>query len=421
MKTTNTFGVRFFIKKYKETNGKAPIYARVTVNGKPLDISLKREIEVAHWNPDRGIAKGSRDEIKSVNTYIEQVRAQLTNCYTELKIQKEFVTSLLVKNLFCGNVPEERTLLGLIEYHNAQMKTFLEWGTMKNYYTTQKYIEMFLKESYKTSDVRLSSLSYNFIVNLEIFLKGRQPVDHHKPCGHNTVLKHIERLRKMINLAIKNEWLDRDPFAKYQAKFIKNDRGFLSLQELEQIENKEFHIVRLQWAKDLFVFSCYTGLAYCDVMSLTPNNISLGIDGEYWVLTSRKKTNQPVRVPLLPKALALIEKYKGHPRAISSGTLFPVISNQKLNAYLKEISDLCDINKNLTFHLARHTFATTITLSNGVPIETVSKMLGHTSIKTTQIYAKVIEKKVSSDMLALRDKLLDKIEAQPRKAVLQSP
>lgn len=410
MKTTNTFGVRFFIKKDKIKNGKAPIYARVTVDGKSADISLKREIDTSSWNPERECVKGSRDEIKSPNTYIDLVRSKLTNCYSELKIQKDHVTAVAIKNLFCGIVKEEHTLLSLIEYHNTHLNSFLEWGTMKNYGTTQKYIELFLKEVYKTSDIPLSRLNYSFVINLEIFLKGRQPVDHHKPCGHNTVLKHIERVRKMINVAIKNEWLERDPFAKYRARFIKNDREFLSQQELELLENKEFKIVRLQWAKDLFVFSCYTGLAYCDVMSLTPHNISLGIDGEYWISTSRKKTNQSVRVPLLPKALAMIEKYKAHPRAISAGKLFPNISNQKLNAYLKEISDFCGIDKNLTFHLARHTFATTVTLTNGVPIETVSKMLGHTSIRTTQIYAKVIEKKVSSDMKSLRDKLENKIQ-----------
>ncbi len=209
----------------------------------------------------------------------------------------------------------------------------------------------------------------------------------------------------MINMAIRNEWIERDPFAKFQARFIRNDREFLSQEELAAIEVKEFKILRLQWAKDLFVFSCYTGLAYCDVMGLTKENISIGIDGDYWIMTSRKKTNQPVRVPLLPKALELIEKYKSHPKALVMGTVFPVLSNQKLNAYLKEIADLCGITKNLTFHLARHTFATTVTLTNGVPIETVSKMLGHTSIRTTQIYAKVIEGKISEDMKKLKSRL----------------
>ena len=164
-------------------------------------------------------------------------------------------------------------------------------------------------------------------------------------------------------------------------------------------------IIRLQHAKDMFVFSCYTGLAYIDVYELSPQNVSLGIDGEYWISTYRHKTDIPVRIPLLPQALEIIEKYKNNPRVLESGRLLPVYANQLLNSYLKEIADFCGIEKPLTFHIARHTFATTVTLTNGVPIETVSKLLGHTSIKTTQIYAKVIEQKVSEDMRLLRQKM----------------
>ena len=218
-------------------------------------------------------------------------------------------------------------------------------------------------------------------------------------------MKHIERFRKMISMSVRMEWLDKDPFVKYQQKFKKVEREYLTKEELAKIEKKEFKIERLQWVRDLFIFSCYTGLAYIDVMRLKPANIIIGTDNEYWLYTQRQKTNNPVRVPLLPKALEIIGKYKGHIRAVSEGTVFPTISNQKLNSYLKEIADLCDIHKNMTFHLARHTFATTVTLTNGVPIESISKMLGHSSISTTQIYAKVIEKKLGDDMKALKQKL----------------
>src|SRR5690606_3279109 len=176
---------------------------------------------------------------------------------------------------------------------------------------------------------------------------------------------------------------------------------------------------RIQYAKDLFVFSCYTGMAYIDVMQLTPDNIILGIDGNYWIKTIREKTNTSVNIPILPKAAYIIEQYRNSPRSLAKGSLFPMISNQKLNSYLKEVADLCGLKKNLTFHLARHTFATSVTLSNGVPIETVSKMLGHTTIRTTQIYAKVVEQKVSQDMSALQEKLeinSKKTEKQLRRA-----
>jgi len=201
------------------------------------------------------------------------------------------------------------------------------------------------------------------------------------------------------------DWLSKDPFAKFKQHFDKVERFYLTKEELAAIEKKQFTIERLQTVKDLFLFSCYTGLAYIDTMNLTTENIIKGIDGNDWLITSRQKTDTDVRVPLLPQAEALIKKYKNHPKASNHGTLFPVISNQKTNSYLKEIADLCNINKAITFHIARHTFATTITLSNGVPIESVSKMLGHTTIRSTQVYAKVVEQKLSEDMLNLRKRM----------------
>jgi len=254
----------------------------------------------------------------------------------------------------------------------------------------------------------LSGLSYKFITDFEFYLRNHKPMDHQRPMENNGVMKHLERFRKMVTMAVKMEWLDKDPFEKYQLKFNRVERDFLTEFELAKIEQKEFRIERLKYVRDLFVFSCYTGLAYIDAMNLAPVNISIGIDGENWISTKRQKTDESVRVPILPKAWEMIEKYKTHPRSLQKGTIFPHVSNQKLNSYLKEIADLCGIEKNMTFHLARHTFATTVTLTNGVPIETVSKMLGHSRITTTQVYAKVIERKVSEDMKSLRAKIESK-------------
>jgi site-specific recombinase XerD len=212
----------------------------------------------------------------------------------------------------------------------------------------------------------------------------------------------------MIKLAIRYEWLEKDPFISFQQKFQRVERGYLSEEELKRIEEKDFSIPRLQYIKDLFIFGCYTGLAYIDVMQLSPDNIQIGIDKQYWLFTNREKTDNPVRIPILPVAMDIINKYRNDQKALIQNRLFPNISNQKLNSYLKEIADLTEISKNLTFHLARHTFATTVTLTNGVPIESVSKMLGHSKISTTQIYAKVIEKKLGEDMKKLKEKLNEK-------------
>lgn len=405
MKKVNTFGIQFVIRKHRIIEGKAPIYARVTVNSSRCEISVKRRILVSSWNNGKGVANGKSPEITALNAYLEQIRSQLAGHYQDLVSSRKKVTAEAIKNRFIGFDESEKTLMELIDFHNIRMDSNLKWGTQKNYFTTKKYVGLFLKKKFKKSDIYLSDLNYKFISDFEYFLRKYKPEDHHQPMGNNTVMKHIERLRKMINLAVRMEWIEKDPFSLFKAKFIKKGREFLSKDELEAIEQRDFEIERLQQVKDLFVFSCYTGLAYIDVMQLTPDNIRKGIDGMNWIYTQREKTLNPVRVPILKKAQEIIDNYKSHPRSKVKGTIFPNLSNQKLNSYLKEIADLCGINKNLTFHIARHTFATTVTLTNGVPIESVSKMLGHSDLRTTQIYAKVVEKKISDDMSKLQQKL----------------
>ncbi len=405
MKSQNTFGIQFIIRQDKVKTDKALIYVRITVDSQRVELSLKRYIHPLEWNAVKGQARGSRKEMAQLNTYLEQIRSRLTECYQEIQLKKQLITAKGIKSLFLGTDDNQYTLTKLVAYHNETMKTVLAVGTLKNYGTTEKYILEFLKAKKGTSDVYLSEINYQFIIDFELFLRNHKPADHQKPMQNNGVMKHLERLRKMLTLAIKMELMTKDPFSKYSLHFNKVERGFLTESELETIENKKFSIERLQITKDLFVFSCYTGLSYIDLMKLTPDKINLGIDKQYWITTKREKTSNPVRVPLLPKALEIIQKYENHPKVVANGTLLPHISNQKLNGYLKEVADLCEITKNITFHLARHTFATTITLLNGVPIETVSKMLGHTKISTTQIYAKVVEQKVSQDMLKLQEKL----------------
>jgi integrase/recombinase XerD len=411
MKTIHTFSILFWVNRAKTKDGKAPVYARVTVDGKRAEISIKRSIEPDNWNPEKGLAKGTREESRMLNAYIEQVRNQLFEGYQDMQKQKKLITAEAIKAKFIGLEEREHTLISIFEEHNATMHKTLEPGTTKNYLTTMFYIKLFLKEKMNTSDIFLSQLNYKWILDFESYVKERHPFDHRKPCGQNTAMKHIERIRKVITIAIKNEWLDRDPFIKFKPTYERFTRQFLTAEELAAIENKMFRIDRLNYAKDIFIFSCYTGLAYIDVYTLTPDNISIGIDGDYWITTFRKKTDTSVKVPLLSKPLAIIEKYKHHPWCEGENRLLPVLTNARMNGYLKEIADLCDIKKNLTFHMARHTFATIVTLTNGVPIESVSSMLGHTNIKTTQIYAKVIQSKVSEDMKKLRER----IESKPLK------
>ena len=218
-------------------------------------------------------------------------------------------------------------------------------------------------------------------------------------------MKYLANFKKVVLICFKNGWIVKDPFANFKITTQEVQREILTELELKEIANKYFNTDRLNHVKDIFVFSCYTGLAYADVKKLKRSEIIVGVDGEKWIFTKRQKTDTASRIPILPMVATLIEKYKDDPQCINKDRVLPVLSNQKMNAYLKEIADTCGINKNLTFHIARDTFATTVTLSNGVPIETVSKMLGHTNLRTTQHYAKILDLKVSEDMMALKRKL----------------
>jgi integrase len=254
------------------------------------------------------------------------------------------------------------------------------------------------------TDISLSQLNLKFITDFEQYIYRRNKGEH-RICNKNAIMKHIVRLRKVVNIAIQNDWLVKDPFMKFKISYNPTNREFLSLDEFQSIENALFKNPMLELVKDLFVFSCYTGLAYIDAMSLSTDNLGIGIDKELWIKTTRTKTDVPVNVPILPKAVAIIKKYENTTFLRLPKHVLPTLSNMTINTNLKIIAKICGITKPLSFHIARHTFATTVTLTNGVPIETVSKMLGHSSIKTTQIYAKVVDSKISSDMQVLRQKL----------------
>lgn len=407
MKTTSTLGILFWADLARVKDSQASIYARITVKGKRATLSLKRKVHVSDWDAHRGRARGTNQNARTLNNYLEEVNSDLFKCYQDLKTERKLITSNAIKARYLGEDEQNHSIKDIIDYHYEDMEGKLKWGTQKNYYTTEKYILKFLLKRYKTTDMYLRELVYNFILKFEKYLRGYIPTDHQRKMGNNTVMKHIERFRKLINLALKLGWIEKDPFINFKAHIIKTERGFLNSDELNAIEEKQFTIERLQLVKDLFVFSCYTSLSYIDVINLKEDNINIGIDGELWIHYRREKTTKVIRIPLLPKAFQIIEMYKNNHKSKAQGSIFPKISNQKLNSYLKEIADVCGIKKNLTFHIARHTFATTVTLSNGIPIETVSKLLGHSKISTTQIYAKVIERKVSDDMKKLRDQFLN--------------
>ncbi|WP_350284432.1 site-specific integrase [uncultured Croceitalea sp.] len=406
MRTLSTFSILFWVYTKRSKNNQAPIYARITVNKKKLNISLKRRVETRLWNNQKQRINGTSEKARNINQYLDEVYAKLFQCYQELRSENKSITPQTIKLRYTGDDKIERyTLREIIEYHNTSMFQKLHGNTSRLYLTSQKYILLFVKKKYKVDDLELSSLDYKFILSFESFLRNYSPRHYKKRISNNAVMKHIQRLRRMVSLAHQLEWIDRDPFVKFKQKLTPTHRGFLTPEELKHIEELQIKSTRLKLVKDLFVFSCYTGISYIDVMQLTNESLVLGLDKTNWIMTQRQKTRNAVKIPLLSKASEIIERYKHDKRSLINGTLFPRISNQKINAYLKEVAKLAKVRKNLTFHMARHTFATTVTLTNGVPIETISKMLGHRKLTTTQIYAKVLEKKVCHDMQLLREKL----------------
>ncbi|MDT0644992.1 site-specific integrase [Zunongwangia sp. F363] len=404
-----TFSVLFFTRKLNKNSNELSIYARITVNGKCSEMSLKRKTSVNEWDNSKGRLKGTTPRIKKLNSYVDQVYSQLLDTHKKLLDKDNLITAAKIKASYSGLDEDHKTIKDIVAYHNEKMKDVLKWGTLKNYHTTARYLEEFLKKKKKTDNVYLKHINYQFITEFEMFLRSYSPKKARKTCGTNGTMKHLERLKKLLNLAIKLEWLEKNPFKSYSFKFEKNDRQFLTERELHILEDTVFTSTSLERIKDMFVFSCYSGLTYTELKELTTDNLVKGMDGKDWIYTKREKTQQSVKVPLLNPAKEIIKKYKEHPEK-GSNEVFPVISNQKTNKYLKDVMDAIGIKKKITFHSARHTFATVVTLSNGVPIETVSKLLGHTKLSTTQIYARVLENKLSSDI-----NKLDEIIGEKRK------
>lgn len=408
MQTNTTFSIIFFTRKPRGFSNELSIYARITINGKRSEISLKRNVPVNDWDVNKARCRGNTSKIKFLNAYLDEVHSKLLDCHKQLFAEGKVISANSIKARFLGEDENHKTLRDIINYHNSNMIDVLKFGTMKNYYTTEKYLDKFLAEGLKVSDIHLKQLNHRFICDFEFFLRNSRNSKNELTLTNNGVMKHLERLKKMINLAYKLEWINKNPFQMFQLKFKKFDRQYLSERELELIENTFFTKEGLERVKDCFLFSCYTGLSYVDVKMLKTNHITRGIDNNYWIFTKREKTNETVKIPILPKALEILNKYKAFSQHTNGEKVLPLYSNQKINIYLKQIAKDCTIHKNLSFHVARHTFATTVMLSNGVPLETVSKLLGHTKLSTTQIYARVVETKISEDINNLLDRFKTK-------------
>ena len=396
--------ILFYIKRAKANNlGVCPIYTRITVNAKRFEFSTNKYINPDKWSSEGSKVKGTSEEARTINSHLDYLKNQVLEAEKRLFKKDIKVSSESLKNELMGIDETKRMLIPIFQEHNNRIKELVgkEYapGTLERYKTSLSHTIEFLKWKYKVSDIEINKIDHAFVTDYEFWLRSV------RNCANNTAVKYIKNFSKIIKLCLANDWIDKNPFANYKSKVKEVERVYLCGDEIQNIINKDFKTDRLSLVRDIFIFSCFTGLAYIDVKNLTKSHIGIGIDGKKWIFTHRQKTETASKIPILPVTQMIIDKYEDHPECNNQNKLLPIFSNQKMNVYLKEIAGVCEIEKELTFHIARHTFATTITLTNGVPIESVSKMLGHKNIRTTQHYAKILDKKVSDDMELLKSKL----------------
>ena len=395
----STFSVIFYLRRdRKKRDGTCPVMCRITIDGIDTRFNTKLHVQLSKWDVNANKVSGINPESRNLNARLDDIKASLHRIYHDLQ-RFDIVTPEKIKGEFLGLDESGETILKLFDKHNEDVASMVgiskSAATLQKYNVTRKHVANFIKKKYRVSDMAVKSINDMFLRDFEVYLLTQERV------SHNTMAKFMQFFKRIIILARNNGLIVHDPFANYKIQLKKVDRGYLTEQEMNKIIQKKFPTKRLEQVRDIFIFSCFTGLAYIDVKELTKNHIRISFDGNIWIMTKRHKTKVNVNVPLMDIPKKILQKYEGE---LPDDKILPVLSNQKMNAYLKEIGDVCGITKNLTFHLARHTFATTVTLSKGIPIETVSKMLGHTNIQTTQIYARITNDKISKDMQGLSEK-----------------
>lgn len=371
-----TYNVIFYAKKVKNNPRMSTIYLRITVSGKRTEISTGQVINSLQWGIKSGKIIGNTHNAKHLNALMEGIRSKVFECYTSLFNSGKEITCESLRNKYLKIEDKKVTLIEIFKDHNSKMKELIgkgfSKGTWERYETSLKHTQSFLKWKFNLSDIDICDINPAFVADYEFYLRKV------RDCSNNSAVKYIKNFQKIINICLNNEWMNKNPFIVYKSKIEKIDVRFLTNQQLKKNQSKEFISQRLCIVRDIFVFCCFTGLAYIDIKNLTKQKICVGIDGGLWIKTKRGKTKIEASIPFLSEAQEILKRNEEHPKCTGQNIVLPVLSNQKMNEYLKEIGALCEIDFDITFHTARHTFATTVTLNNGVPLETLCKMLGHT-------------------------------------------
>lgn len=394
------FSVLFFIKRTKlRKNGEAPIVVRITYGSQSAEIQISRTVPVTQWSQNRSCSTGRDKQAAETNAFIEMVRVKLYKIHQELERTGGFYNVRTIKDMYMGKGVQDRTLYSTFKEHNDRCRELIgvdyELITIRRYDNCLKYLMVVVEQQYRKEDIRLCEINAELVRNFEYYLKVE------RGCQQNTVIRYMKCFKKIINLAIANEWMTRNPFAgiKFQAKEVIKE--VLTKEEIERIMVKEFEMEHLEYVRDVFIFCIFTGLAYTDVNNLRQEHLTTDNSGDVWIRKAREKTENMCNIPLLKIPQTILEKYKDHPIQQKTGSLLPVTSNQKMNSYLKEIATRCNIKKRLTTHTARYTYASVVCLANGVAMENVAKMLGHSDIRMTQHYAKVMDTSIKKDMAGI--------------------
>ncbi|CAM3397365.1 Tyr recombinase domain-containing protein [Flavobacterium longum] len=396
----NIFKILFVISgTRKNRNGLSPILCRITYLGQRKPFATGLFINPKNWYSKLQLAKPPTEEHTFINKELSLITNKVNQAFLFLQVQGLGFDVRDIYNQYAGvKLDKDRTILDVFQYHIQKQEKLIGIESTKvsvaKFYQTRNHVKSFLWTTYQRRDFELKKLKASFISDFEFYLKSEKKFKQH------TLYKTIQRLRQMVKLAISLDYLAKDPFILHKNHKPKKEVVYLTPEELSKLETHTFSQQRLEQVRDMFVFCCYTGLAYTEMANLKPSNINKGFDGNQWIQMQRQKTQKSFSLPLLPKAKLIIEKYQ------DNQSLLPVISNQRFNSYIKEVAEIVGIEKNLTHHIARKTFATTVLLYNDVPMEIVSELLGHSKISITQEhYAKVVQKKVSEHMSLLQKKL----------------
>lgn len=399
----SSFGLVFFLKIPRNESKIRTIYLRITVDGIPKETSTKRKWDISRWDQKLERAIGTKEDAKSINMFLESLTLKINEYKTENIYNGKLITSQKIMDYLLGKNAARVKVLEEFQKHNDEMTALLgkgyAKGTLDRFTITINHLRAFIRLKFNAEDLEFSDLNLEFIKDFQFYLRSV------RNCSNNTTLKYIANFKKIVLRAIDNEVILKDPFKNFKAKKSKIIKKPLSTQELYELERHYFSTDRLNVVRDVFVFQCYTGLAYIDVYQLKKTDIKVGVDKQSWIMSERQKTGSATNVPLLPQALKIIDKYKDHPLCLQRGTVLPVASNQKMNEYLKEIALLCAFPFTLNTHMARRTFGSTVTLQNNVPINVVKEMLGHSSVKQTEAYAITEQVTVGREMALLNKRI----------------